>query len=742
MNLFFPFYKQYDVMDCGPTCLRMIAKHYGKDYSPAYLREISYITKQGVSFRNISLAAERIGFRTMIGGTTVEKLADQTPLPCILHWDQDHFVVLYKISRQKDKFYIADPARGRVSISASDFRARWAQGQDGKGFLLMLSPSSSFYEQTEAMKGGKGWLFLYRYIKPYSKLLVQLLVTFIAATLISLVLPFLTQSLVDNGIQHRNINFVYLVLISQLVLFAGNMAIDVIRSWILIHINARVNISILSDFLIKLMKLPVRLFDSKHTGDIIQRVNDHRRIESFLTGTTLNSMFSLLNILVFSIVLGVYSGKIFLTFFLGSVSAIGWILLFMRKRKSIDYTKFRYMSDNQDSLYEMITGMQEIRLNNNEVYRRWKWEQIQGKLFAVNLKGLSLEQWQQVGTAFCNQLKNILISYFSATEVLSGNISLGMMLSISYIVGQMNSPVDQLLAMVRSAQDAKISLDRLREIHEQENEDEGKEATGSSYIIRPQFTGNGSAHSHEGGIVLENVSFQYEGPESPYVLKDINLTIPYGKTTAIVGTSGSGKTTLMKMLLKFYAPASGIIRIEGEELDKIPAYDWRSRCGVVMQDGFIFSDTIARNIAMNDEYINAGELDYAVEIANIQDLIRRAPKGFDMKIGNTGAGLSAGQKQRILIARAVYKNPAYLFFDEATSALDARNEKKIIENLRHFFKGRTVLVIAHRLSTVKEADQIVVLENGCIVETGDHQTLTEKKGKYFELVKNQLELGN
>ncbi|MEJ7767774.1 MAG: peptidase domain-containing ABC transporter [Chitinophagaceae bacterium] len=736
----FPTYIQLDQMDCGPTCLRMIAKHYGRNYSLDKLRSLSYLTREGVSLSGISEAAEKIGFKTLSASLNFEQLDQEAPLPCIIHWNQEHFVVLppqdYSARKGKEKILIADPSHGLVKVDKATFMKNWISTSSQQGIALMLEPTPLFYEQDDESKKGRGLGFLLQYMKPYRRFVGQLFLGMLMGSLLSLVFPFLTQSLVDYGVNQQNIGFIRLVLISQLVLFIGTMCVEMLRSWILLHMNSRINISIISDFLIKLMKLPIRFFDTKMIGDITQRINDHTRIEQFLTTGTLNTLFSLVTLVVFSVVLGIYSLNILGIFILGSTLSVLCIILFLHKRKELDYKRFQQQSNNQNNLYELITGMQEIKLNNCERPKRWQWERIQARLFKLNISSLALEQYQQTGNQFFTQLKNILISYMAAREVVNGSMTVGMMLSVSYIIGQMNNPIEQLLGFFHSAQDARISLERLAEIHDRDNEEKDTSPDDSVPLQRIPYGSSG------GDISLENISFQYAGPESPFVLKDINLIIPAGKVTAIVGTSGSGKTTLLKLLLRFYEPSTGKIIVGNSELPGFSPKWWRNQCGVVMQEGFIFSDTIARNIAVSDEKIDEDKLLHAVKVSNIEEFVNGLPLGYTTKIGNTGNGISTGQKQRMLIARAVYKNPGYIFFDEATSALDANNEKVIMENLDRFFKGKTVVIIAHRLSTVKNADQIVLLENGRVAELGDHQALTKKKGKYFELVKNQLELGD
>ncbi|WP_142687542.1 peptidase domain-containing ABC transporter [Chitinophaga polysaccharea] len=732
----FPTYRQLDFMDCGPTCLRMIAKYYGRNYDLAFLRSISFISREGVSLLGISDAAEKIGFRTFGTKTTFEQLINEAPTPCILHWKQNHFVVLppqrAKRGRSNNSILIADPAHGLVEVDQATFIRFWVSKGGEEGIALFLEPTDAFYQENDNSKQEQknGFLFLLNYLRPYKKYLIQVVISLLMASILSLILPFLTQGLVDYGINHQDIGFVNLILLSQLVLFGGNTTIEIIRNRLLLQINSRINVSILGDFLTKLMKLPVRFFDTKLIGDLHQRIADHQRIQDFLTGPTLNVAFSFVNFIVFMAVLSLYDLKIASVFLTFSLASLLWILFFSSKRKDLDYKRFQRMSEHENAIFELITGVKEIKLNNCETIKRWQWEKIQAQLFKINIKSLTLGQYQQMGSSFFNQLKNILISFMSAKEVIDGNMSLGMMLSISYIIGQMNGPLEQLLEFIHDAQDAKLSLDRLSEIHGRNEETKGEYGIGLELDT-------GEVQD----ISFANVSFKYDETSPNYILRDIRLTIPAGKITAIVGTSGSGKSTLLKLLLKFYEPSDGAILVGRSDLKNISPSSWRSRCGTVMQEGFIFSDSIINNISISDEHTDRQKVHHAVSVANIQEYIEELPLGYQTKIGNSGNGISSGQSQRIQIARAVYKDPKYLFFDEATSALDANNERTIMKNLDSYFEGRTVFVIAHRLSTVKNAHQIVVLEKGEIVEVGTHEQLTHKKGYYYELVKNQLELG-
>lgn len=727
----FPNFKQADSKDCGPTCLKIIAKHYKRNLNIQKLRELSETTREGSSLLGISEAAEQLGFRTLGVKISALDLTELT-LPCILHWNKNHYVVLYKVHKQV--YYISDPGFGLLQYTQEEFLKYWignnASETTEEGIALLLEPTPYFYKNEigEERQSKFGFSFLFTYLFRYKAFVVQLAIGLFAGSLLQLVFPFLTQSVVDVGIQNQNLHFVYLILIAQLFLFFGKTGLEFVRHWILLHLSTRINISLISDFFIKLMNLPISFFDVRMTGDIMQRINDHQRIERILTNSSLDVLFSFVNMLVMGGILAYYNVQIFAVFFIGSLLYFGWIVLFLKKREALDYKRFSEVSQEQSKVIELINGMQEIKLHNAEKQKRWGWEHIQARLFKVSIKGLILEQVQSIGSNFINELKNIFIVFLSAKLVIDGEITLGMMMAISSIVGSLNGPIAMLINFTREAQDARISLSRLAEIHDKEDE---ILLDAESLIDIPL-----SAAIH-----LNEVSFRYTGGQN-VVLDQLNLTIPAQKITAIVGTSGSGKTTLMKLLLKFYAPTEGSIQYGTTDLEKINQKAWRDHVGTVMQEGYIFNDTIANNIAIGAEIIDKERLKYAVDVANIQSFIEGLPLHYNTKIGMEGIGMSTGQKQRLLIARAVYKNPEMLFFDEATSALDANNEKEIMEKLQVFFKGKTVVVIAHRLSTVMNADNIVVLDQGKIIEQGTHDALVAQKGSYYQLVKNQLQLGN
>ncbi|TAE09757.1 MAG: peptidase domain-containing ABC transporter [Bacteroidetes bacterium] len=736
------FRKQQHSMDCGPTCLYMVAKYFGKNISMANLRSLSQFNRDGVSLLGMADAAEKIGFSTRGVTVTVQQLMQDAPKPCILHWVQNHFVVLlphrlptpffHRFIKQPNKIWVADPAKEIIAYTLAEFTQHWAsttQAGQPAGIALLLQPTAAFYKQADEEDAMVSWGVLVNYLRGQKFFVLQLIFGVLVGSMLQLVLPFLTQSMVDNGINTQNLQFIYIILAGQFMLFFSRTIVDFIRARILLHISSSINISLLSDFWIKLMKLPISYFDTKMTGDITQRINDNKRIQNFLTGSALNTFFSLFNFGVFSIVLLQYNAAVFIIFLSGSLLYFLWIKLFLAYRRKLDYERFAAAAKENTATMQLVFGMQEIKLHNAEHLKRWQWEGFQAALFKLSFKSLSLSQYQQAGAFFINEGKNIIITFFVAKTVLDGQLTLGAMLAVQYIIGQLNSPVEQLIGFAQQAQDAKMSLERLNEIHKMDDEEPAAKELSS------QLPTNKSIH-------CSNVSFTYTGAGNTPVLKNVQLTIPQGKVTAIVGASGSGKTTLVKLLLKFYDSYEGDVKVGELSFSNFSARFWRSCCGSVLQDGFIFNDSIAKNIAVSDETPDYQRLLHACTIANILPFIEQLPLGFNTKIGAEGNGISQGQKQRILIARAVYKNPEYLFFDEATNALDATNEKIIMKNLTEFFLGKTVVIVAHRLSTVKNADTIVVLHNGEIVELGSHQQLTQNRAYYYELVKNQLELGN
>jgi ATP-binding cassette subfamily B protein len=735
----YPFYQQLDWNDCGPSCIKMIAKYYGRDFDLEYLRGVTFISNNGVSMFGISEGLQQIHLNSLMVQITYEKLINDLPTPAILYWNNSHFVVLYEkkkkgssLFRTEDSFVIADPAHEVVSVDKTTFLRSWIASSSQEGIAMTVYPSPEFYltDAEKKIRSGffSGITFLYKYVRPYRRYFFQIAIGILVASAISLIFPFLTQIMVDHGVSKKNYSLLSLILMSQVLLFTGETLIEVIRNRILLNINARIGMAVISDFLGKLMKLPMKFFDSRSTGDLTQRIQDHQRVEEFLTGTSLSTFFSLISIIIFSIILSLYNISMFLVFLSLSAISIIWILMFLSGRKNIDYKRFQRQQENQDTLLEIIRGIKEIKLNNSETSRRWRWERAQLNIFNINLKSLRLDQYQVTGFDIITQLKNMLVSFFSATLTIQGEMTLGMMLSVSYIIGQTNGPLQRLALFFRSAQDAQISLQRLQEIHKLEDEKVETEIV------------NHAIGDVSGDIRLTDLTFQYGTSKSKVVLNKINMVIPKGKVTAVVGTSGSGKTTLLKLLLRFYEPINGEITVNDINLQNIDPRLWRSQCGTVMQDGYIFADSIAQNIAVDGEKIDKERLRYAIKIANLEDVIASRPSGLHTVLSSGGGGLSGGQLQRILIARAVYKNPEFLFFDEATSSLDANNEKKIIENLSEFFEGKTVFIIAHRLSTVKNAHQIVMMSEGRVVESGNHLSLVALRGHYYNLVKNQLEL--
>ncbi len=735
MNLFrskaIKWIRQHDSMQCGVACLAMICRHYGKCYSLEYLDGFCHANVAGVSMLGIAEGAGCVGLETSTFAATTDELGD-IKLPCILHWNQNHFVVLYDISRNGGRYRVADPGKGLIDYSRNELESHWISNRtdDGpSGIVMQLEPTEKFYRHDHDRNGEKrSFRFMMGYLRQYKRYFFQIFCGLLLGCLLQLIMPFLTQSIVDIGIRHKDIGFIWLVLLGELMIVVGRTATDFIRRWLLLHISMRINISLVSDFFIKLLKLPMSFFDTKLMGDLLQRIGDHSRVQNFLTGQTLNIIFSFLSFIIFGIVLLVYNRLIFLVFTICSVGYGGWIAMFLSRRKVLDYELFEQQAKNQNRTYQFITSMQEIKLQDCERRRRWEWEDTQADLFAVQMKSLKLQQTQEAGSIFINEVKNILITVLAATAVINGEMTLGEMLAVQYIIGQLNSPVSQFMQFIYSLQDVRISLERINEIHEGRNE-ETQENQATEF-------------ASEKSIAMDNIDFKYDPHALKKTLVGISFDIPEGKVTAIVGASGSGKTTLIKLMLGYYPVMSGSISIAGRNINEYNLKWWRRHCGVVMQDGVIFSESIARNIAVDDNEIDPERLREAARIACIDDYVMSLPLKYDTKIGRDGVGLSQGQKQRILIARAVYRNPDFIFLDEATNALDAKNERAIVENLDVFYRGRTVVVVAHRLSTVRNADRIIVLDGGCVVETGNHDSLIALKGTYYNLVKNQLELGN
>ena len=732
----FPHYHQQESADCGPACLCMIAKYYGRQYSLEMLRERSFITREGVSMLGISDAAEYLGMHTLGVKISFEQLANEAVLPCILHWNQNHFVVCYGIKKKRfsDNYniYIADPASQKLCYNKEEFCKCWLSTKAGGkecGTALLLEPGVNFGQVEDEFKAReKSFTSFIRYFMPYKKLFFQLLLGMVLGSLLQLIFPFLTQAMVDVGIGNKDLGIITLILIAQLMLFFSQLTVGYIRSWILLHINSRIDISLISDFLQKLTSMPLHFFDSKNTGDIMQRIGDHGRIKSFLMGNSFSIMFSLVNFIVFMFILAYFDIRILLIFSVGNSLYVAWVLFFMRFRRELDAKRFNLSSTEQSRIIQLIQGMQDIKLNNCEKQKRWEWERIQVRLFNVSVKGLTIGQIQQSGSAFFTQATNIIISFIAARAVVEGNMTLGMMMSLTYIIGQVSAPIGDFIGFAHAFQDARISMERLNDIHAQEDEE---------YDICNKL----SLLPENGTITVRDLTYSYSGAERDYAIKNLSLDIPEGKVTAIVGESGSGKTTLIKLLQGFYKPNSGTIKVGGISLDCINPHLWRKSTGSVMQESYIFSDTIAKNIALSTDEVDVKRLYDSALLANADEFISALPLGYNTRIGMEGSGVSQGQRQRLLIARAIYKNPKYLFFDEATNSLDATNERIIMENLQKIFLNRTVVIAAHRLSTVMNADNIVVMKKGEIVEQGTHSELVALRGHYYTLVKNQLELG-
>lgn len=725
----FPKYIQLYAKDCGPASLKIIAQYYNKTIPIETLRSLSETNRIGTNLENLGNASEGIGFRSLGVKLSLTEL-DEAPLPCILHWDKAHYIVLYKIS--KGMYYISDPALGLCKYNEKEFLNHWIginKTRDTKeGIALLLEVTPKLYSNDFKKESNKiNFILLKNYFKSYKPFINQLVLGLIIGSLIQLIFPLLTQSIIDVGIVNNDIDFIYIIFYALFAFLIGRITVDILRGWILLHLGNRVRISLISEFIIKLMGLPISYFDTKLTGDILQRIDDNERIRLLLTTSALELVFSVFNILIFSIVLAIYNLNIFFIYIIGTIIYFVWFSLFLKKRARLDYEFFSNKSKDKNQIMELVNGMQEIKLNNAEQIKRWKWEQIQVKLFKTEVKSLIVSQYQHKGTEFINELKNIILIIFSATLVLDGKITLGMMVGVMYIIGQLNSPLSLILLFLKDLQDAIISFKRLNEVNQLESEHNIKSFDLSNL-------------KDDDDIYIKNLYFKYPGANS-YALKDINITIPHNRKTAIVGKSGSGKTTLMKLILKFYLPTSGTIKVNNLNLKNISQRYWRDQCGVVLQDGFLFNDTVINNISLSESIINKEKLTMAVEVANIKSFIEDLPLDYNTIIGPKAYGISGGEKQRILIARAIYKDPSILMFDEATASLDTENEKIIGENLSKLFSTKTSLIIAHRLSTVKDADQIIVMSEGRIAEIGKHNELIHLKGYYYNLVKNQLDLG-
>lgn len=725
----FPCDRQLDLMDCGPACLKMIAKFYGKYYSLQYLRDKCGITREGVSMLDLSHGAENIGLRSLSLKCTMDDLIIKVPLPAIVHWDNSHYIVVYKSNTRSGSIYVADPAKGHVKYSRKEFAKRWVKEEESdRGILMALEPQADFYQRQseEKVERSKTMENFLGYFRPYKKSFVNLLVVMFLVTVLQGFLPFISKAVIDVGIQTRDLDFINIVLIANIAIYVSILLSNLVRDWILLHMTSRINIALISDYLIKLMLLPITFFETKMTGDILQRANDHERIRSFIMNNSLNMIFSILTFFIFSIILLVYNYVIFYIFIGGSVLYFSWVIGFLKLRKKLDWEYFDLVAQNQSYWVETIAGMQDIKINNYEKSKRWKWEEIQARLFKVNVRSLKLSNMQNMGAQFIDSIKNLCITFFCAKAVIKGDMTFGVMISTQTIIGMLNAPVVQFIQFVVSFQFAKISFLRLNEIHQLKDEHED---VGTNSVDLPENK----------NLSINTVSFQYT-PNSPFVLKNISLFIPEKKVTAIVGDSGSGKSTLLKLILRLYKPSYGEILIGNMNVNNISLKQWRNKCGAVMQDGKIFNDTILNNIVLDDEKIDYNKLKRALDTANIAAEIEKLPLGYQTKMGEQGRGLSGGQKQRILIARALYKDPDYLFFDEATNSLDTLNEQKIVAALDNVFKDKTVIVVAHRLSTIRKADQIVVMQDGAIVEAGNHESLMQKKGRYYLLVQSQLDL--
>lgn len=641
-----------------------------------------------------------------------------------------------QIDKRHKTCIVADPAKGVIKYSFDEFTKHWTNtgNSTGKGIVMFLEPTGNLLKhksnKTYSLKNNsKALALILKYVNIHKRKFAYISFGLILGCIFQLAIPFLTQSIVDVGIKTKSIGFIWLVLIGETMIVLARLFSDVIRRRILLHISMHINISMLSDFIIKLLKLPMSFFSEKTLGDLQQRMNDHDRLQLFLTSSFLNFIFALLTFIVFSIVLLIYNKIIFSIYIVGGVLYAGYMSLFLKRRRLLDFQLFGLMAQNNSCTIELLANAQEIKLQDCETRKRHEWEDIQADSYKVRLKSLQLQQTMEIGSAFINEMKNIFITVISATSVISGSLSLGGMMAIQYVIGQLNAPLDNLMSFIYSFQDVKLSLERIHEIHQREDED-------IDIDKQLQYYKNKNAD-----IVIDKLTFSYERNSTIKAIDSISFTIPLHKTTAIVGNSGSGKTTLVKLLLGYYAPSSGSIFIGGENFSVFNKKWWRNQIGVVMQGGAIFAETIARNIATSGKSINEDRMRYAAHMACIDEYIDKLPFRYQTILGRDGIGLSEGQKQRILIARAIYRNPDFIIFDEATNSLDASTEHCIVNNLNKFMKNKTCVIVAHRLSTVKNADNIIVMEKGQIKEQGTHEQLIELNGIYYNLIKNQLELG-
>ncbi len=719
-------------MDCGPTCLRMIAKYYGKHYSAESLRLSNIYSKEGVSMLGLCEAGEQLGFKTTGVAMSIDELLSQVTTPAILHWRSSHFVVFVPFNQGEelsDRIQIIDPESGRRIISRSELMESWIskKGEGGEtGMALLLEPTILFYEKADEKDFSINFRFLFKYLRNVRWPLLQVFVALLVSSLLQLIFPVLMQGLVDTGVRTKNLDFITMILIGQMVLIFSRTIIDFIRTRLLLVVSSVINLSLLSDFWIKVTKLPISYFDTYHTGDIMQRVSDNKQLQSFITSSALNTLFSIFNFVIFSFTLLKYNSLLFIIFCVGSMLNFLWVNVFLRFRRKLNYENFHLSAQENNSTLQLVQGMQEIKLHNAERIKRWEWEGIQASLYKLNLRRLTINQLQQTGALFISQGKDVVITFIVARLVVQGELTFGAMLAIQYIIGQLGNPIEQLIAFVQSGQDAKISLERLNDIHKMNDEE-----TSNHLYLGPQAPAM--------NIVFRHFTFAYAGASDIPVLRNISFEIEAGKTTAIVGASGSGKTTILKLLLQFYNNYRGELQVGDMPLKDIAPSYWRSQCGAVLQTGYIFDDSIRQNICLGHETIDHQRLLHACRMANILDFIESLPNAFDTRLGTNGATISQGQKQRILIAREVYKDPQYIFFDEATNSLDAHNETEIVSNLQQYFVGKTVVIVAHRLSTVRHADKIIVLDKGRIVEQGTHESLKEQGGAYFELIKNQFD---